>query len=281
MGRESWYGFNAYSPLDLTRFTGPGAEDFGNYSEANFASDNGGTTNLGNFVLDPAEDLGDFSSSGNVFSGYAGAGQTGVKLQITSSDITFINLLGWDSSGGAPVSVGEINAVYNAVEAVSSASLTQKESWLDNMPGLGNSGNTYSVVNGTYVQANIVPVLNSFFLTALHYPTDATMQAQVNSGLTYTELVSADVGSQVWANSYNNGTLVNPNAPLTAQTVNEMYQSGLGHLPTQATMNGWLGGYTQASGFQEFVHSSSYAQNNNANDDTTLIGFANTALHSV
>ena len=53
-----------------------------------------------------------------------------------------MNLLGWDSSGGAPVSVGEINAVYNAVEAVSSASLTQKESWLDNMPGLGNSGNT-------------------------------------------------------------------------------------------------------------------------------------------
>ena len=50
MGRESLYGFNAYSPLDLTRFTGPGAEDFGNYSEANFASDNGGTTNLGNFV---------------------------------------------------------------------------------------------------------------------------------------------------------------------------------------------------------------------------------------
>ena len=106
------------------------------------------------------------------------------------------------------------------------------------------------------------------------------MQAQVNSGLTYTELVSADVGSQVWANSYNNGTLVNPNAPLTARSKRNVPIRSRA-FPTQATMNGWLGGYTQASGFQEFVHSSSYAQNNNANDDTTLIGFANTALHSV
>jgi hypothetical protein len=98
-----------------------------------------------------------------------------------------------------------------------------------------------------------------FELAFGHFPSAATLASMVAAGLTVPQLAAAIVASQAFANTYNGGALIDPNAPVTAAIVETLYSEALGHAPTQATLDGWLtSGLTIAQAFEEMVTSQSY-----------------------
>jgi VCBS repeat-containing protein len=102
MGRQMFDGTDAfgtgasYDPLDLFHYSAPGMRDFSG-SKAGYASSDGGQTNLDNFNTNPGGDFGDWASSaGNdAFNAFA---NPGVVNSVTQSDLSELNLLGWDSA---------------------------------------------------------------------------------------------------------------------------------------------------------------------------------------
>ena len=116
-----------------------------------------------------------------------------------------------------------------------------------------------AIVNSAEAITNVYPILQMFDLAFGHFPSAATLASMVDTELTLPQLAAAVVGSQTFANTYNAGTLINPNSPLTAGIVDALYNQALGHAPTQATLNGWLNsGLTVAQAFLDMVTSQSY-----------------------
>src|SRR6185437_7792663 len=101
------------------------------------------------------------------------------------------------------------------------------------------------------VQTIDAPIIQMFELATGHDPIGATLASVAESALSPAELASAIVASQAFANNYNGGELVNPNAPVSAGLVDALFLNGLGHAPTAATEAGFAG-LTNAQAFLEF-----------------------------
>ncbi len=101
------------------------------------------------------------------------------------------------------------------------------------------------------VQAVDFPIMQMFELATGHDPTPQTLSSIASSALTQSELAAAFVGSQAFANVYNGGALMNPNALATAPFVDAMFLNGLGHAQTPTTEAGFAG-LTDAQAFLEF-----------------------------
>lgn len=105
MGRQMFDGTNAfgtgasYDPLDLFHYSASGVRDFTGYT--GYASANGGKTSLDAFNTIRGGDLADWASSaGNdAFDAFS---NPGVVNAVTASDLTELNLLGWDPVASTP-----------------------------------------------------------------------------------------------------------------------------------------------------------------------------------
>jgi hypothetical protein len=101
MGRQmldgaQFGGAPGYTALDLFHYSAPGVRDFSGTTPG-YASPDGGSTNLGNFNTNQNGDFGDWASSaGN--NSYLAFSYPGVLNSVTASDLTVMNLLGWDSA---------------------------------------------------------------------------------------------------------------------------------------------------------------------------------------
>ncbi len=87
-----------------------------------------------------------------------------------------------------------------------------------------------------------------FDLATGHNPNTTTLSSIVSSDLTQPQLASALVASSAFADLYNGGVAVDPNAPVTTSLVDAMFLNGLGHAPTAATEHGFAG-LTNAQAF--------------------------------
>jgi hypothetical protein len=112
----------------------------------------------------------------------------------------------------------------------------------------------YDLIALPEVQSIDAPIVEMFDVALGHEPTSATLSGLVESGLTRAGLAAAFVSSQTFANIYNGGALLNPNAPISAGVVDALFIAGLGHPPTAATEAGFAG-LTNAQAFYEFVMS--------------------------
>ena len=107
MGRQMLDGANfagaaGFTALDLFHYSAPGVADFSGTTPGYFSPD-GGFTNLGNFNTNPGGDFGDWAASvGN--NSYLAYSNPGALDPVTASDITVMNLLGWDSASSSPSS---------------------------------------------------------------------------------------------------------------------------------------------------------------------------------
>jgi hypothetical protein len=124
------------------------------------------------------------------------------------------------------------------------------------------------------VQAADAPIVQMFELATgpdWHLPTLATLSSIASSDLTQSQLATAFVASQTFANNYNGGTLVNPDAPVSADLVDALFINSLGHAPSVATAEGFMG-LTNGQEFLEFATSPTMtaAQSNNVNATLTL-----------
>jgi hypothetical protein len=123
----------------------------------------------------------------------------------------------------------------------------------------GDIGVIVSLVDSAEAISNVYPILQMFELAFGYFPSAATLASMVDAGLTVPQLAAAIVASQAFANTYNGGALIDPNAPVTAAIVEALYSEALGHAPTTATLDGWLtSGLTIAQAFEEMVTSQSY-----------------------
>jgi hypothetical protein len=109
------------------------------------------------------------------------------------------------------------------------------------------------------VQAQVVPVVQMFALATGHMPTGHTLFEMVLSGLTQPQLAYALVSSSTFADFYNGGVALNPDAPVTFSLVDSMFMFGLGHAPSAATKQGFAG-LTNAQAFHAFNTSETVTQ---------------------
>ena len=160
MGRISLIGGQPYrySPMDLFRYSSPGARDYatGGSGSTAYFSINNGSTDLGSWNNNPRNgDLGDWYGSnipnnGNdAFNDYS---SSGVLNALSASDLTLMQSIGWTVA--APASVAGQNFkifVSHAVELASYISLSDPRgdaitqySFYD----AGGTSNGYLMVNG-------------------------------------------------------------------------------------------------------------------------------------
>jgi hypothetical protein len=185
----------------------------------------------------------------------------------SSGNNALLSLTGLAQSGpqiGAsdPMAVN-IGLVYEAVlqRAPTLAEVTASEAL---QSAEGTAVMTAAIVDSAEAFTNVYPILQMFELAFGHLPTAATLASMVSSDLTVTQLSEAVVASQTFANVYNGGTLLNPDAPVTAGIVEALYTQALGHTPTQSTLDQWLdSGLSIEQAFDAMVTSQSYL-------DTTL-----------
>lgn len=94
MGRMADVGtfYNALTPLDLFRYSAPGARAL-TAGNNQYFSINGGSTSL-NYFGGPGGDLGDWA--GNTIDAYNAFAYSGVMLPVSPNDITEMDVLGYD-----------------------------------------------------------------------------------------------------------------------------------------------------------------------------------------
>ena len=151
-----------------------------------------------------------------------------------------------------------IGLIYEAVlqRAPTLAEITASEAL---QAAEGSAVMTAAIVNSAEALGNVYPILQMFELAFGHFPTASTLASMVSSELTVTQLSEAVVASQTFANVFNGGALLNPNAPVTAGIVETLYTEALGHAPTQSTLTQWLNsGLSIAQAFDAMVTSQSY-----------------------
>jgi hypothetical protein len=199
----------------------------------------------------------------------------------SSGNNALLSLSGLTQSGpqiGAsdPMAIN-IGLIYEAVlqcaptlaEVTASEALQSEE---------GTAVMTAAIVDSAAALTNVYPILQMFDLAFGYFPTASTLSSMASSDLTVTQLSEAVVASQSFANIYNGGTLLDPDAPVTAAIVEALYTQALGHAPTQSTLAQWLdSGLSIEQAFEAMVTSQSYF-------DTTLPSieqYLTTAVSSV
>jgi hypothetical protein len=178
---------------------------------------------------------------------------TAAASGITDATVTNANVAG-------DLTATQINSLYEAVlqRAPSNVEVTASLA-LDT--ATSNVATVEAIVDSAEAITNIYPILETCELAFGYLPQASTLASMAQSALTVSQLSYAIVGSQTFANMYNGGTLINPNAPVTASIVDALCTHALGHAPTQTTLSSWLNaGLTVAESFQDMVTSQSYFQ---------------------
>ena len=158
----------------------------------------------------------------------------------------------------ADLTSSQINGIYEGILQRASTA-TEVTGALAMDSAIGNGGVIAALVNSAEALTNVYPVLQMFDLAFGYFPSTVTLASMVDSALPLPELATAVVASQTFANTFNGGTLIDPNSLVTAGIVEALYTQALGHPPSQATLNGWLNsGLTVAEAFQDMVTSPSY-----------------------
>jgi Ca2+-binding RTX toxin-like protein len=90
---------NSYVPLDLLHFSSSGVHDYSGSTPGYFSIDNGATP-LNSFNTVAGGDPGDWASgTTDAFNAYA---TTGVVLPISNTDLTAMDVIGWNAGASAP-----------------------------------------------------------------------------------------------------------------------------------------------------------------------------------
>src|SRR5216684_4477709 len=169
MGRTSFLDQapSYYSLMDLYRYAAPGVRQLGTGAASYFSID-GGNTNLdnwNNYQTGNNGDLGDWAPSAG-FDAFNDNSNPGVINQVTSSDITLMRALGWQTIPPPVVTANNQTVAYNqqvslsSIFTVSGSGITQYQIWFSypegGSPALGTLTN-----NGTQVPLDQAVMLNS------------------------------------------------------------------------------------------------------------------------
>ena len=161
-----------------------------------------------------------------------------------------------------PTQINEAFAALGLIGPSSAPNAAPSAAVVASLEGISNN---YTALNTIMalpeVQTEDFPVLAMFDLALGHDPTAATLSSIVETNLSQAGLASAFVSSQAFANVYNGGVLLNPNAIVgnsNSGIITALFLNGLGHAPTTATLNGFFG-LTLSQAFLVFTQSNAVA----------------------
>jgi hypothetical protein len=160
------------------------------------------------------------------------------------------------------MTIAQVQEAYQAVvqRAPSSAELNGALS-IDS--AVGNIGAVAAVVDGTEAKQHVYPVSQIILLATSNLPTASQLAGwvpAVEHGISLDDMALAFVGSTAFGNTYNEGTAVDPNGPITAPIVSAIIQAATGIAATTAQINGWLStGMTVDQVFVSFALGDQYS----------------------
>jgi hypothetical protein len=108
---------------------------------------------------------------------------------------------------------------------------------------IGNIGALAAIVDSPEAQQNVYPVTQVILLATGNVPTPAQLAGwvpAVESGTSLDNMALAFVASTAFGNTYDGGTAVNPNAPITASIMADIIQAATGIAAAQTQINAWL-----------------------------------------
>jgi hypothetical protein len=186
------------------------------------------------------------------------------------------------SSGGLGVSTtitpndgmtaAEVEGAYQAVlQRLPSRAETNAALSIDS--SIGNVGALVAIVDSPEAQANVYPIAQIVELATGNMPTTAQLagwvpfvesngllQGNLQSNPLLDQMAEAFVASAQFGNTYNAGTAVNPNAPISASIVSAIIQAATGAAATEAQVNAWLAtGQTIDQVFVDFALGDQYS----------------------
>jgi hypothetical protein len=147
----------------------------------------------------------------------------------------------------------QVQGAYQAVlQRAPTAPETNAAQWIDG--SLGNVAALAAVVNSPEAQYNVNPIVQIIELATGSLPTAAQLagwvpfvesagllQGQSQTDPLLDQMAEAFVASTMFGNTYNGGTAVDPNAPITASIVAALIQAATGVAATQSQIDAWVG----------------------------------------
>ncbi len=255
MGRQmldgaDFAGAPGYTALDLFHYSAPGVADFSGTTPGYF-SPNGGFTNLGNFNTNPEGDFGDWASSvGN--NSYLAFSDPAVLNPVTASDLTVMNLLGWDlTAQSAPPAITAAPAQGHDL-AGGTVSVSAANGVLANVTDINsNGGLSVSSVNGSSADVGVA-VAGDFGALTLNADGSYTYVNSNPGAVTSAHGVAEDTfnftisdGQGDTASSSLTVLITSANETLITGTSNSTVNGGSG--PT--VLDGSAGNMTLAAGY--------------------------------
>jgi hypothetical protein len=136
----------------------------------------------------------------------------------------------------------QVTAAYQAVlQRAPTAGETNAALSIDST--IGNVGSLAAIVDSPEAQQYVYPVTQIILLATGNAPTPAQLAGwvpAVEAGTSLDQMALAFVASTQFGNTYNGGTAVDPNSPITAPIVTAIIEHALGTTPTQAQVDTWV-----------------------------------------
>ena len=127
---------------------------------------------------------------------------------------------------------------------------------------IGNAGVVAVVVNSPEAQQNVYPVVQIIDLATGNLPTAAQLAGWVAAtelGVSCDQMATMFVASTAFAETYNNGSPVDPNAPITASILEAIIHNATGVAATPAQVSAWVNsGQTVDQVFVDFALGDQY-----------------------
>jgi hypothetical protein len=148
---------------------------------------------------------------------------------------------------------GQIDEIYQAVlqRLATGVEITSSLAFAS---GFGNLGLIAAIVASLEAQNNVYPIVQIIELATGNMPTAAQLsgwvpfvesagllQGQSQTDPLLDQMAEAFVASTMFGNTYNGGTAVDPNAPITASIVAALIQAATGVAATQSQIDAWVG----------------------------------------
>ena len=155
-----------------------------------------------------------------------------------------------------------VERIYNAIDHRAATSAEVATSLSLNAT-LGSASTVATVVNSTEAKTYDYPIVQIILLATGNLPTATQLEGWlplIQSGTSLEQMALAFVASTQFGNTYNGGTPVDPNAPITSSIVSAIIQNALGVAPTAAQVQAWVDtGMTIDQVFVKFALGAQYS----------------------
>jgi hypothetical protein len=143
LGRVSGLGPSgsnaAPSPIDMFRYSAPGAPNF-TFGTASYFSIDGGATNLANFNAGSSGDTADWASGTPVSDAANAFATAGVVCGMSTADLTALDVIGWTTAGAVAPAPAPATAPVSSPTGVSLSPATTSLATAQSLDGLSTNG---------------------------------------------------------------------------------------------------------------------------------------------